>query len=156
MPLGRRVSPGNGMAAVGRSSSYAPPLAPWGHREYPVLRLAGHGGVACHLSPVWQPWKLRPFPGPRMVTVGAWPVPGPPYGHRGGVACLLGFVWPPWGRRGSPGPRTAAVGRGLSPMRCTAGLGAWLVPLVLYGCRGGVARPKGPYGRRGGVARPLG
>jgi len=87
-------------------------------------------------------------PGPRMATVGAWPVSWAPYGRRGGVASPLGPVCLPWGRGRSPGPRMAAME-------------AWPVDWIPYVCRGGVAAmgkwpvPWVPYGRRGGVTVPL-
>jgi len=85
-----------------------------------------------------------PVPGPRIATMGVWPIPWAPHlrrggvgehldshGRRGGVAGPLGLVWPAWGRGRSPGPGMAAVG-------------AWPVPWAQDGRRGGLAGLLGP------------
>ena len=122
--------------------------------------------------------------GPRLATVGAWPVPWAPSCRRGGVAGPLGPVWPQWRCGRDPGPRLAAVGawqgpwapsrcrgvvharfpwpcladlgRGHSPGPCLVAVGAWWVPWVLSDRRGGVAGPWATSCCRGDVAGPLG
>jgi len=120
-------------------------------------------------GPVWPTWRRGPSSRPRMVAVGAWPVPGPcvaavvawpgsyaPYGRRRGVARPLGPVRPPWGCGPSSGPRMPAVGRDLSAKHRMAAVEAWPVPWAPYVRRGGVALPLAPCGRRGGLALHLG
>jgi len=122
-PLGRGQSPGPCKAATGRGRSSRPRMASEGAWLVPWALYACRAGVVGPLGPVWPPWRrgLSPgprlaarghvrFPGPRMVVVGAWPVPWAPYGRRSGVSGLLGPVWLLWGRHRSPVPRIAAVG----------------------------------------------
>jgi len=106
---------------------------------------------------MWVPCGLGLYPGPRVATVGAWPVPGPreavvrawpiPWalcGRRGGVARPLGFVSPP-GKCGlSLGLLWLLWGRGLSFGLRVATVGAWPVPWAPYGRSGGVAHPLVP------------
>jgi len=160
------------MAPYGRRGSWLVPFAPDGCP----------GGVPRPLGFVWPSWERGPSsrlcmaacrrglsPGPRMASVGAWPIPRASYGRRGvvahplgpvwqplGVACPLGLVWPPWGRglyfglrmapwgRGfSSGLVWPEWGRGLSPGPRMATVGAWPVPWAPSAPRRGVACPLG-------------
>jgi len=153
--VGASLSPGNNMATVGAWLFLRATFGAVGAWPVSCASSGRHGGVACHLGPVWQPlwgrgtplgrvcqpWGRGPFPGFRVAAVGAWPVPCAPYGRRNGVACPLGFistpwgrrcplgtVWTPWGRGSSYALPLAPWGHGQYPVLRLTAVGAWLVP----------------------------
>jgi len=80
--------PWAGMAAVGCGQSYGPYMGAVGAWLVPWARMAAVGVWPVHWAPygrrgsvvgplclVWQPWRRGPSQGPRMVVLGAWPVP---------------------------------------------------------------------------------
>jgi len=82
---GRGRSPRPRMATVGACPV---PWTPYGRRGSVAGLLGSHGhrgGVPGPLGPVWPSWGRARSPRPRMVAVGARPVPWAPYGRRGGV-----------------------------------------------------------------------